>query len=161
MSETAAALMKADKKLHTLTLTRAALYLLEGVLQDPSPCETMAKTQQWNKAWAKVRKANDRTLTLSSGEVDLEKAVIRKEGETDIAWTNRRTEWEAASKAWQDLPVTLVITDKVRDTCRSALQWVYEHRSDGKSKTQLDNSNHATLLLVQLGLIEPIVDEDE
>ncbi len=160
MSDAAAALMKVDKKTHTLKLTRAAMYLLEGVLQDASPCDTMAKTQRWNKAWAKVRKANDRTLTVSWGEMDLEKPAIRKEGETEVAWATRRAEWDAAAKAWQDQPCDLVLTDKNRDTCREALNWVYEHRSDGKSKVQLDNSDHALLLLVQLGLIEPVADDE-
>ncbi len=158
MNAPAAAL--AEKPKHTLHLTRAALYILEGILQDPSPCDTKLKTQRWNKAWVKVRKSNDRVLKLSWGDCDLEKPSLRKEGESDIAWTNRRAEWDVASKAWEDLPVTFVITDKTRDTCREAIDWAYEHKADGKSKVQLNNSTHTELLLVQLGLLDPVADDE-
>lgn len=151
-----------DKTKHTLSLTRAALYILEGVLQDPGPADTMAKTQLWAKVWSKVRKANDRNLILSWSlqGVDFEKTQLRGEGESELAWEHRRAEFESAHKQWADQPVMLSISDKHRDVCRDALKWIYEHRNEPKTRTRLDNSPHVALLLTALGLVDPISDDE-
>ncbi len=153
-----------EKTKHTLHLTRAALYLLEGVLQDPGPADTMAKTVLWAKVWEKIRKSNDRRMQLSwapEGGLDFEKPSLKTEGESDIAFARRKAEFDDAHKAWMEQPVDLVISDKYRDVCRDALKWVYDHRGDPKARTHVDNSTHTALLLTALKLTDPIADEDE
>ncbi len=146
-------------KHHELNLTRAALYALEACLQDPGPCTAPNKTVLWAKVWDKVRKANNRLVTVPWAEegVDLEKPPLRLEGETDIAWETRRRVWNDAFEVWQDTPITLTLSDKYRDACREAMKFVTTQKD--KARVKLENSLHAATLLIELGLAEDSEEE--
>lgn len=152
---------KAEKAKHRITLTRAALYILEGSLQNPGPCTTPAKIVQWAKVWNKIRSANNRTVRPSWAPqgVDFEKSPIRNEGETDLAFVQRNIEWNDLMRKWEDEQVVLTMNDKIRDVCREAVEWIHAHREDAKVAIKL-SGKHAASLLVNLGICKPEDDDD-
>lgn len=150
------------KTKHRISLTRAALLILEGCLQDPGPCSAnFQKIALWNKVWDKIRSANNRMIKVSWAPQgrDLEKDLIKIETESDYAWVARQVEWNEARKAWEDEVVTVVMNDKMRDTCRATIEWIHTHRDDPKARIKLAGA-HATSLLIALDLAKAEADED-
>ncbi len=151
----------APKAKHRISLTRAALYLLEGCLQNPGPQTTYPKILQWNKVWDKIRKANNRMLTVPwepEGQ-DIEKQMLRRDGETDVEFIRRDIELKAAAKRWEDEIVTLSMNDRMRDTCRETVEWIHAHRDDAKVQQKLSGP-HAASLLIGFGLCKEEPDSD-
>ena len=147
------------KNAHTLAMRRATLYLLEGVLQNPGPCTTPDKIVKWAKAWEKTRKANNRTFAIGTDVYDIEKNVIRREAETDLAWFARQQAYHDRKEKWDSEPVTIVVNDKLRDIYREAVKWLHDHRDDAKVGVKLGGEYAAELMTV-LGLANEVpVDE--
>lgn len=156
--------MASEIKKHTLNLTRGALYMLEGCLQDPGPCEKdYDKQTLWSRVWQRIRKSNDRMAATSwaPNGLDVEKPVLRGKDETDIEFNHRAAEWSTAMKTWEDIPISIAISDKYRDACRDAVKWVVEHQADGKTKFKISISPNWSLLLIELGLAKAAPTEDE
>ncbi len=152
----------APKAKHHITLTRAALYLLEGCLQLNGPqANSYPRIVQWNKVWDKVRKANNRKIATSWAPEghDFEKPLFRREGETDLDFTKRDAEWKEAVRAWENTTVTVAMNDKMRDTCRETVEWIHSHRDDAKVGIKIIGP-HAVSLLIGLGLCKPEDDSD-
>ncbi len=144
--------------MHTLNLTRGALYILEGCLQDMGPCNTPSKIVQWSKLWAKVRNANSRILVTPSVPegYDFEKGVTKRETETDGAFAERVREHNEGFEAWSKESVALVLNDKQRDSAREAMKWVVGHQREARLKLTITEG--ISCLLVALGIVE---DEDD
>ncbi len=152
---------KAPKASHHITLTRAALYILEGCLQQPGPATTNPKVVLFSKVWSKIRSANNRLIKVAwkpEGH-DFEKTMFRDESESDIAFEKRKAQWSEATKAWEDEIVTLTMNDKMRDACREVVEWIHSHREDQKVPIKLAGQ-HAACLLVGLGICKAEVDAD-
>ncbi len=151
----------AAKARHPITLTRAALYLLEGCLQHPGPCTTNPKVVQWAKVWDKVRKANDRMIKVPWEKLghDFEKPIFRNEGESDADFAKRSALWNERVKEWEDEVITVTMNDKMRDTCRETVEWIHAHRDDPKNGVKFAGK-HASSLLVGLGVCKPESDDD-
>ncbi len=154
---------------HTLKLTRGALYVLEGILQDIGPCTTPAKITKWSSLWAKVRAANNRRVTTASNPdgYDIEKSFIRREGESEILWANRQQEHSDARDQWREQPVTLVLSDKQRDIAREAANWVVKNQNPAtpgqvKAAVRLQITGGDTgILFAALGLSDEDEGDDE
>ncbi len=149
------------KARHPLTLTRAALYLLEGCLQHPGPCTTNSKVVQWAKVWDKIRGANNRFIKVPWSQTghDLEKPIFRNDGESDADFAKRSAIWNDCFKVWEDELVTLTMNDRMRDTCRETVEWIHAHRDDPKTGTKLAGK-HAAGLLIGLGICKAEPDDD-
>lgn len=141
---------------HRITLTRAALYLLEGIMQMHGPATTNPKVVQSTKAWDKIRSANNRMIKTSWAPEghDFEKMIMRNEGESDFDFTKRDIEWKDAVKRWEDSVVTIAINDRTRDICREFVEWVQAHRDDQKVGIKL-SGKHAASLLLGFGIVKP------
>ncbi len=149
---------------HTLELTRGSLYILEGILQDVGPCTTPAKITNWSRLYAKVRSANDRRVYPSSSPegLDIEKPLIRREGESEIAWATRQQEHTEATEQWRNAPIALSINDKQRDIAREAIAWVTKNQnpapgSQTRASVRIQMSKNVGTLFAALGF----GDEDE
>ncbi len=152
----------APKAKHSITLTRAALYLLEGCLQLPGPASGKNnKIMLYAKVWDKIRSANDRLIKVSWAPEghDFEKPILRNDGESDADFLRRDVEWKGATKAWEDDGVTLTMNDKIRDACREVVEWVNNHHDDQKVGVKMAGK-HAASLLVGLGICKPENDEE-
>lgn len=163
-SAAAAALAPAPSKTpHTLKLSRAALYILEGCLQEIGPCTTPAKIVLWSKVYGKVRRTNSRLITteFTPQGHDFEKPMMRNEGEADLAFQKRSNAWNEAFSAWQKEPADpLHLSDKYRDCCRDAVKYVVDNSKDEKARVKIVLNEHSASLLVALGLAEAEADDE-
>ena len=146
---------------HVLPLTRGALYILEGALQDMGPCTTPEKITRWSKVWNKVRKANDRTIkpAHAADGVDFEKPVIPNTDETQASFQKRVADHNEAFEVWGQQKIEIMLTDKQRDTCREALKFVSTKAKEARKPFQM--SENLGVLFIALGFGSDSDDTDE
>ncbi len=119
-------------KIQPLTLTRGAAYLLEGILQDPRPCDTPIKIAKWSRLYGAVRKANDRTIEVGGVKYDHEKArnkIILSFGDTTNDPSEKRKlesallEFDEACEAWRQQEIPVLLSKKHIDTAKAAVEY--------------------------------------
>lgn len=144
---------------HILNLTRGALYILEGALQDMGPCTTPEKITRWSKVWSKVRKTNDRTIrpAYAAYGIDFEKAVIPNTDETQASFQKRIAEHNEAFEAWGCEAVCITLNDKQRDVCREALKFVSTKAKEARKPFQM--SENLGVLFIAFGFGSDDTDE--
>lgn len=142
----------AAKPRHTITLTRGAAYLLEGLLQRPEPFTTPATTVNAAKLWGKLRKENK----PEADGFKFEKTTVRSKDDSDIDVATRQVATNEAFAIWQDDSVTLDLSDKQRDTARTAITWGLKNRDKG---TLPYNNQHLLSLLEGFALAEDSADD--
>lgn len=142
------------KSVRTISLTRGAAYILEGVLQEVGPCTTPNKVVKWSKLWQKLRRENDRKIAVPgvAAKVDFERTFFKDDGEAPEAFQRRVQAHNDAFDAWKDEPLTLTVTEKQYDTARAALKWVHEHQKDDRCTFKFKQSTHLGLVFEALGL---------
>lgn len=145
--------------------TRGAAYLLEGILQDPRPCDTPAKTVKWGKLYGHIRRANDRTITVQGVSYDHEKARNKillsfpvLEGEAGAAAQNRKQQeallaLEEANEAWRQDIVEIALTKRQIETAKAAVEYRCKNQDMHKGIVMPVNE-HSLNLLTELGLDE-------
>lgn len=157
--------MSDTPKTSNLKLTRGAAYLLEGILQDPRPCDTPIKTVKWAKLYGTIRKANERTITAAGITADLEK--IRNkillsfpvlEGDAGLAIQTRKKEealleLEDANEAWRQETIEVALTQKQIDVAKTAVEYRCKNQDISRGIV-MPNNEHSLSLLVELGLDE-------
>lgn len=151
----------AAPKTTPLKLTRGAAYLLEGILQDPRPCDTPDKIVKWSRLYGAIRRANDRTITVRGVKYDIEKArnkIILGFGmveDADKAKIRDREvaviEFEETTEAWRQEIVEVAFTKKNLDTAKAAVEYRVRNQDLAKGITMPINE-HSFNLLVELGL---------
>ncbi len=142
------------KPSHSLPLTRGAMYLLEGLLQDPTGCTTPSKMVKWAKLWEMVRKANKRDMLVEGRTFDFEKQMIIDPGESTDAFQRRVALINDAFATWQQEPLLLDFTDKRRDVAREAIKHGIESKKLAMSKSAGGDVNHTLVLLAAFGFAE-------
>lgn len=149
-----------SSKLNVLNLTRGAAYLLEGILQDPRPCDTPIKIAKWARLYGAIRKANDRTVTVGGTSYDHEKArnkLILSVGDTADDPTGKRKleaslfELEEANEAWRQQPLAVHLTRKNIDTAKAAVEYRAKNQDITKGIVFPINE-HGLCLITELGL---------
>jgi len=148
-------------KTTTLKLTRGAAYLLEGILQDPRPCDTPAKTVKWGRLYGIIRRANDRTIEVGGVKYDHEKArnkIILGFGVVEDADKAKLRDrevaviaFEEATEAWRQEIVEVAFTKKNLDTAKSAVEYRSKNQDLAKGIVMPINE-HSLNLLIELGL---------
>src|ERR1700677_916865 len=93
-----------DKLPNTLKLTREALYMLEACLRQGSGVTSTQQAILWEKVQRKCRRINDRHVKTSWDPAghDLEKALLRTDNESDLAFARRSAEYRENHAVWQD-----------------------------------------------------------
>lgn len=134
------------KHKHSITLTRGAAYLLEGLFQRPEPFTSPSTTVQAAKMWGKLRRENK---CVTADGHNFEKAVVRTKDETDIDVARRQVSANEAYEEWKDESVVLELSDKQRDLCREAINWGLKNRDKGALP---QNNQHLLSLLEGFGI---------
>ncbi len=142
------------KPSHSIPLTRGALYLLEGLLQDSTGCTTPSKMVKWAKLWEMARKANKRDILVDGRTFDFEKQVVAETGETPEAFQRRVALCNEAFAGWQQEMLTLEFTDKRRDIAREAIKHGIEAKKLVMSRSAGGDINHTLSLLAAFGFAE-------
>lgn len=147
-------------------LTRGAAYLLEGILQDPRPCDTPAKTVKWATLYGHVRRANDRTIEVQGVKYDHEKArnkillgfPVFDEKDSGTAALQRKQQeallaLEDANEAWRQDAITVEFTKRQLETAKAAVEYRSKNQDLAKG-IMMPVNEHSLSLLVALGLDE-------
>ncbi len=142
------------KPSHSLPLTRGAMYLLEGLLQDSTGCTTPSKMVKWAKLWEFVRKSNRRNIMIEGRPFDFEKQVVAEQGESNESFQRRVAACNEAFAVWQQELLTLEVTDKRRDIAREAIKHGIESKKLVMSRSAGGDVNHTLSLLTAFGFAE-------
>jgi hypothetical protein len=163
------------KQAHTLALTRGSLHLLAKIMAEgppPGSGPQHNRTVLWNKIWDKLYKKCEPTLTMSwwpDEPLNIDQIPPPPLKMSNEEWGLAAREWNKAFKAWEEAHVTIMLSDKYRDACRDAIKAIAEP-AKGQQQAQaapsphakaLTSSPHAPLLLIQLGLADPLPAEDD
>lgn len=140
------------KKTTTLTLTRGAVYLIEGLLQTPTPFKTTVLTHRAAKLWGKLRKLNKCEATVDGEMTNLEKAYA-KGGRSDEEFARYRLARDDAYQTWSDQEITIELTKKEIDTVTTGIEWAIKNRE----KIWPQNNNHVAAILD----VFDVTDEEE
>lgn len=120
-------------------LTRGAVYLLEGLLQLPTPWSGEKKTRHATKLWSKLRRLNP----CEKDKIKFAKSTVRPEGLTDLAWQTEVIRRADLFEVWQDEAFALDLTSRESALLHTGIEWALKNRD----KTWPQNNQHIESIL--------------
>lgn len=137
------------RKTTSYTLTRGALYLIEGLLQTPTPFNTTVLTHRASKLWSRLRRENKPKAMIEGVEVNLEKNFTR-DGRSEEEFAKYRLARDEAYLAWQDEQTTIDLTKKEEAVVTTGIAWAIKNRD----KVWPVNNQHIAAILDAFQLTE-------
>lgn len=145
-------------KTHTLTLTRGAAYLIEGLCQDFTNATNPSRIVKMGRMWDKFRKANPRTIYPSwkpeGTDFELPAVTALDASLSDLEASKRINEQNVLYSKWQDETISMDIRDKERDLLREIVSKAIENKKIAHRNALGSNSNHTLIVLEQLGFAD-------
>ena len=134
------------------TATRGAFYLLEGILQRMVEEKSAVKNGKRSKLWSRLHAENKFVAILDGEKVRDNKFgnwINRKYPDVEASRTERNrltAEFQDQFDDWKDEKVSMIFSDKERDTARDALKDWHTGLDASKNRLMEINENSNSLL---------------